>query len=830
MDAKLQTIHELFKQYDVDGYESEVESRHEPDERRVPRELAEGGDAYGAIMSAVYGDDTPTVDLADQQDEIGVVGTRILDGYIRQEQTNKYRPIQVRGYWGHPGDFEDIYRQEVVVRDSIDSIVETQRSAVREVQAPDPELLPEQLHDEMSAWVDTLNAWWANIEPSSDNYVHNATTSVTQFGVAPFEVAWEVPGGHTWQQWASIRNADSVKPYVPMPWKLAFREPQTIDRWVMNDRGDTLLGATFQTGSEIGKRYFLPHAAEYLEDQRLILPRIAARGNNWEGISPIRPTMHWVKFKQLLGQIAAAAAQKYGVPTTYIRVDPALFEAVLGGDMQMANEVLDKMDAQQAVEAPIYVLPDGLMAETPSPPGQMPLLEDLLRYCDEMIARPFSNEGSLLGHNQTGSYALASVQENKWMRTAPAYDRVIMAPINDMIRRMTRVKFGQKLRAYPEMGMRLDSTTDTSSRMDDLVKANAGQPISQWPEAMQKQGLETLGMDPASLENDEPQAQAPENAADAGTLPATLARGHTDDEKRRASEILSSVDLAEYSERVQYCLQELSSAADGLQKFMDQSESQLADKWNTIANEQRKAFRDKTEGVDSAQALREVKRDLQDEYEDRYIAAARKQTDTLKRKGAAQLLRELGLTMPNGADVPELPATMREQLEANLISAASEVNNRNTSLMFDQRVSQITGGGGTSVGKLDKTTLRSVASKTTGRAFNAGRTAVVAQAKQGYESRTGEEIAGKSDPQSPESTTRGARKIKAFRSTMLDSDVCEECARLEMEEYIYGSSAYYADHPPEPCLGGGRCRCVMIHEVPEDMEVDFENAVLPTPF
>jgi hypothetical protein len=124
-----------------------------------------------------------------------------------------------------------------------------------------------------------------------------------------------------------------------------------------------------------------------------------------------------------------------------------------------------------------------------------------------------------------------------------------------------------------------------------------------------------------------------------------------------------------------------------------------------------------------------------------------------------------------------------------------------------------------------------IAGKTTGKAFNAARAAVIEKGRQEYALRTGQEQAGARSPASAgQGTRKGKRNIYAYRSSMLDQNVCSRCLGLDFESggsanrWVYGTKAYWNHMPPAKCLGGGKCRCVFIHAVPEKMRPAFEKA------
>ena len=61
----------------------------------------------------------------------------------------------------------------------------------------------------------------------------------------------------------------------------------------------------------------------------------------------------------------------------------------------------------------------------------------------------------------------------------------------------------------------------------------------------------------------------------------------------------------------------------------------------------------------------------------------------------------------------------------------------------------------------------------------------------------------------------------AFRSEQLDKRTCDSCSRLHGQIAALGTSEYFALLPPSGCLGGGRCRGLMIFGFgPQDFRVE----------
>ncbi|MFP4598040.1 MAG: hypothetical protein ACLFVJ_07300 [Persicimonas sp.] len=797
-----------------------------------------------------------------EQSEIGKPGTYFVGGLPDVETTAKYRAYNVRGFASRPGDFEDYYRQEPIIRHSVDSVTEVQVSARRDVQMPETLPYDEATVERLRKWCEWADGRLRNLAQGFQHYVTHATSSTATFGFAIFEVVW------AWD--------DAYDPITgegrAWPIKLGYREPSTVDDWIMNDRQDELVAVRFRMGGEASGSYVLPAGGEDMRDQRVLLCRVAGRGNNWEGISPIRPAMHWIRFKQLLGQIAAATAQKYGVPTTFIKRDP---DSDYGTDDNGADDTQAVLAAKQAVEAAVVLLPDGITAELESPQGTMPSFQELITYCDDQIARGFSNEGSLLGHNQVGSYALAEVQDNAFMRSAPHWSRIIMEPINELLRTMCKHEFGE-LPAYPTMGFRLDAMHDTGAQVADMVQLHGGQPVSQWTEDARHWAAEKMNLDPDTFSVVEADDDSDTQGALAGdrqfngaqiqsmaqvvqqvaldelplegaveilklgfNISETRARAFFRDsdvkrpvEGEPATEDDDESEPVQLSEaeasRIRECADHFAGHAEDVQKFMDDVEAKLGKSFGRVAEEQRRWFRDRTQDlVDDdrlppeafADRLESIKEEARRRFEEDYREEATAAAMLLLINGATRVAEEMGVSVTGKLDAPTLPDEIEAQLQATINKVADEASSRNTAHMRDQRVQQKAGNRSRSVQRLKTTSLIGVAKKVGGRAFNAGRDAVVQTAKKVVEKTQGtiNTDAGPVDVGKIGEVPR----ITCVRSSMLDKDVCKECLKRDFErggpEYILGSGSYYSDMPPEPCLGGENCRCVYIYDAPPAM-------------
>lgn len=839
--AKAQNIDEMLESYDLNPPPScDYEDKPEGEILNInegSREFAEKSDDWTAhqMARAVQHreqatrrgrDDLESVEL---DEELGKTGTKFWDGRLKIEDNTTYRPYNIRGRSGNPGTLAQQYRDEPMIRDSVDSIVEIQVSADRQVRMPPKTHLPDGVDKgEMKDWMRKLDRVFNNLDakiPGQDgfqSYIQNAANSSALFGFAPFEVVWQ-------------EAPDDIEGVDVVPRQISYREVATVEKWIMDEK-QNLVGAEFDPGAD-EKNVVIPSEGEDLRAHKLQLCRVSARGANWEGVPPARSSEHWVKFKKLLGQVAAAAAQKHGVPKTYIYLSEGFFDAmpnpsqVNDADLQ---EVVDQIDLTQAVECTVVGLPGGLRAETPSPKGTMPKLEDLMRYCDEMIVKPFSNSASIVGNQATGSYALAEVKDDRFLRSSPAWNRVVMAPINRLIRLMTIEKFGH-LPAYPYMGFQLSimhSTSDIVEGVNSLFAPN--QPVTTFPEQVRTFLARQFDLDDDAFDEDGSLPEAmlstksgvPQVSGDLTDVAQSQQEGEptpddAPDPDGDANEE-ANPELSEHPE-ADVLLEQFN--ANEAQSAMDAAERKLTDRLNSIAEDQRQWFRDRTNNIDDFDQLQRVTRDAIMQFKPEFRAAVKRASRELIIKGAQSIFREFGITPPEAEfaeeddNLPETPDWMpilddrTAPVVATAVAAtADHIASRNARYMRDQRQNHLNVETDRSIEKLSKSTIGTkIGNRLASDTYNAGRDQVIRTAQDRVELRTGRRD-----------------RARAVRSSMLDENVCDPCLKLDFQNggptWRVGSEAYFAHFPPqENCKAGRLCRCVIIYMPSDDTVEEMER-------
>ena len=681
----------------------------------------------------------PSTELA-EQDAIGAPGTRVWAGRIDIEPNPRYQPYYVRGQWGNPGIFEEFWRSEPLIYDAVQGHTETQVSGLWEVQSPS--VVPPGLEDAMAAFVDYHHGRLMGIASTWTRFVEHAC-SMLIFGFAPFEVLWgtdEVTG----------------QPYIH---DLQYRECSTVERWYFDARMTRLMGADFRPGgtSALSSYQLWCDREQPLLEQRLMVCNLAARGLNVEGVSPIRPALHYIQFKQLIQRIAAVTAEKYGVPITYIYEDPSAFSAMMqsADDEEMAD-VYNVVASLNAVEGATLTLPGALRIGQISPTGGMPSFKDLIDYCDQMILSPFSNEGSLLGlRGSVGSYALGEVKERDTLRSAPYYARRIAAPINDLLRRLARAAFGD-LPEYPTLCWRIDGMEDGSAWIKDAL-ALFGGPVQTWPEPAQETALAKLGLPPDTLSKARQQEQ--QIAPAPGAAPTTQMAEELEGEP--ASATLTA-------------------------ELMDDAEAQLAMSFRRIQRDQQARWRELVRDNTTSEDVIADREQIRSEYLPRYQEAVREVLEDTMQAGALGVAELVGVGL-------RFDLGLTDSIMLLIASVAEEAFNRSLGVMTDAEQRRRDGDRRTAVPTLAPSTLATVSSRIVSTAYNAGREQAV------------EQITA--------STSLDGKAIWAEYSSVLDGKTCAVCKDLDGTRVQVGSQKYKDISPPHKCLGGHRCRCIWIYEI-----------------
>lgn len=413
--------------------------------------------------------------------EIGTPGTRVIDGQIQVEHNYRLLPYFARGRLSRPGIFEEVYRSEPIAFNSLTSIGSLVENALYEP------VLSQDADEELK---EITKAAHRSILRQKPKVLPNACTAFRQ-GFAPFEPVWKQDRQERW-----------------VLEKLAFREQATVERWLFDSRASELVGAQFQTTTLPGiTSYTLPRG-DSPETMRLVLCNINATGNNVEGVSPVRVIVGLRKLKEVLLNISGVSYQKYGVPIAQIIRDIVATSAAdlaqLGANSSDAEiiKLANRLIALEAQIGAVLPMPIGAKVEYVVPTATMPDIRPLLEYIDALMALVFSNEGALLGSQSFGSYAMASVADNRFMRAAPAYAGAVAKMFTELLHWMITWNHSDpdSIEEWPEYHFRFAGTQDSSRWSADMAVLVAAQ-VWTWPDEPRRQAAANMGLSPSAFDS-----------------------------------------------------------------------------------------------------------------------------------------------------------------------------------------------------------------------------------------------------------------------------------------------------------------------------------------
>ena len=693
-------------------------------------------------------------------EEVGIVGTRVTVGRIAIEPSASFRPYYVRGTSGNPRLYEEYWRSDNIIFDSYQSSVELLLSGRYDLTIPED--APEEDRERLEEFAAFYKSKFLNIKGGWERYVEEAASSLL-FGFAPFEVVW-------------ARDAEG-RPY---PHKIAFREQNTVERWLFCERGDQLDAGQFQTGGDTAQRFTLTARGERVEDHKLLIANVNARGNNVEGISLLRPIIHWVRLKRILIQIAGVCAEKYGVPIVQIFRDPAYAnEYGLAPDDDQKKDLRAVYGALRSVESAAIEMPDGLRAELLAPPGTMPNLQTLLEFCDQQIARVFSNEGSLLGRNQIGSYALGEVKERDFIRSAPFFARRILKPINDLIRVLARDWFGDDVPDFiPQMRYILDAFRDSSRWIQDV---NSLMPNGQWRDVPEvaEQVFKELGIDVPKAKNiavetgSKGQAGASQKVADSALNGAQVGSSHT---PRVAT---SMADVGE----------------DEPKETRSLSATSLGKSFADIADKHKTEYSDRVGPLVDPDKIQTESEEIEKKFRPLYVAAALAGAEDAAQSAAKEVADQLGIE-------PALIGTQEQSTQLQAKNIGEQAFSRTQGFLTEQKSEQLRATQ-VDADEAPEFEFKRLADRTFG---SIGDKAIVAAVMSGRD-RT---INAVTNPSEGEPKT-----VIAIRRDASGIDSCGPCKALDGYRAIYGSTEYLEYSPPNKCRGRNGCTCFWEYAVDE---------------
>lgn len=293
------------------------------------------------------------------------------------------------------------------------------------------------------------------MEPNFIGHLAEMLPVLTRSGFVPFEQVWKRVNWNGKERLV-LHN-------------LQLRLPRTIQRWNTDKKGDL-----------VSLEQYLPNplngqTAVTMPMDNLVYYRIGAEGDNWEGISMLRPAYkHW-KLKDAIERIDAIAQERegMGIPVVY---------PPMGATPEQLGAMEEILANMRANEQGYIIMPgphsgdaDGgqgwridLLGFDRNGSGRDPMPS--LRYHTDKIMAAFVSEFMRLGHGDTGARATAQVQANPFMDSVEALSSVIERTGNStLVAKLVALNYGD-VEHLPELRMSLVDSTSLTQLSDFVSK------------------------------------------------------------------------------------------------------------------------------------------------------------------------------------------------------------------------------------------------------------------------------------------------------------------------------------------------------------------------
>lgn len=357
-------------------------------------------------------------------------------------------------------------------------------------------------------------ALWDIMEPNFNGHLEEMMPVLLRSGFVPFEELW------TTAKWEK-----DGKEYLVLR-RLDLRLPRTIYRWFQDDFGDlhsivqTLpvpkssvvyngnKAADYKTQRKASNGEVLNPGEVELLANRTVYYRIGREGDNWEGISLLRPAYkHWL-LKDSIERIDAIAQEReaVGVPICY---------PPMGATPRQLEEMEDVLSAMRTNEQGFIIMP-GPKAGAGATDGTGWLVEVIgydrtgsgrdpqpsLAYHTQKIYASVIAEFMRLGHGQSGARATAEVQADPYLQSIEALSRGIEIQLQALVNKL--IAFNRpKAKSAPKIKLSKVDNTSLTQLADYVMKlAQAGALLpDQRLEAYLRNRADLPPMDPEAVKS-----------------------------------------------------------------------------------------------------------------------------------------------------------------------------------------------------------------------------------------------------------------------------------------------------------------------------------------
>lgn len=401
--------------------------------------------------------------------------------------------------------YDQMYRTDPDIRRAVRMAINPIVSAAWSVQAfGGDEATPEdqEVADNLE-WALGLGAQGATspLRPRWKAHLGEALPGFVRWGYCPFEVTWT--------------TAEHNGKTLVTPSRIGMRLPRTIYRWLLDE--DHELQAIEQ---------FLPlRGYVVIPREDLLYYRVDAEGDNYEGVSMLRPCYKPWLLKDKIERLDAIAQEReaVGLPVVFPPRAGVTSPAVLA-DLEA------KLGALRGGELAYLIMPGPEASTVKDQGGWTFKIEGLaggkggrdpgpsLEHHRDAIAAAFIEEFIRLGQSGVGARATADVQEGPFNMACEALGSIPEAEANEiLIPRWVALNYGPDT-PLPTLSMSMaeEPLMDLREYVSELVNAGALHPDGQLEDFLRERA-DLPAMEPGAREEIAKQQEAERTAGIAGS-------------------------------------------------------------------------------------------------------------------------------------------------------------------------------------------------------------------------------------------------------------------------------------------------------------------------
>lgn len=344
---------------------------------------------------------------------VGNSGTQIFGGYFSEEYLSTLRGRVGARKW------DEMRRSEAQIAMLLNAMTNPIKAATWTIDAYD-ESDPDCVNDKELAECCIFDM----IDFTA--FKHEALTLIP-FGFSLMEVVHSVELNHP--KFGTFNGLKS----------LAFRSQKTIENWILEPKTGRLLGVNQYTFSDLGGNQFIP-------GEFLVVFTLMKEGDNYEGISALRPMFGAYVRKDVYLKLAAIGIEKYAVGTP-IGTIPKGKEK--GTDFENFQKTLQNYTSH---EAAYITLPEGWKIEIQRGEFDASKIKEMLVFENTEFANAVVGNFLALGMNGGGgAYALGSNLGEFFTSGIQAYADIICDTVNrQLIPNLIKMNRGDR-KGYPKM-------------------------------------------------------------------------------------------------------------------------------------------------------------------------------------------------------------------------------------------------------------------------------------------------------------------------------------------------------------------------------------------